>query len=188
MISRSSLKLGHMGSNTRSPGQMSRKLITLQRSHFLNNHHKYYSKCSSWWFLGLVENWVTWYHKLGHLAKLMENLVDALEVTLLKWSSWILLKMFVLILRWCIFVYPVTFFSFSVYVSFSVIIGPTEWYLVLVKCLCLGQFLSNYCSYSQWYLVRAYILAWPLECSRPYLILTFISQSIRHATLSYLLI
>ena len=39
--------------------------------------------------------------------------------------------------------------SFSVYVSFSVIIGPTEWYLVLVKCLCLGQFLSNYCSYSQ---------------------------------------
>ena len=73
-------------------------------------------------------------------------------------------------------------------VSFSVIIGPTEWYLVLVKCLCLGRFLSNYCSYSQRYLVYAYILAWPLECSHPYLTLTFISQSIRHATLSYLLI
>ena len=60
--------------------------------------------------------------------------------------------------------------------------------LVLVKCMCLGQFLSNYCSYSQWYLVHAYILAWPLECSHPYLTLTSISQSIRHATLSYLLI
>ena len=65
---------------------------------------------------------------------------------------------------------------------------PTEWYLVLVKCLCLGKFLSNYCFYSQWYLVHAYILAWPLECSHPYLTLTFISQSISHATLSYLLI
>ena len=56
-----------------------------------------------------------------------------------------------------------------------------------MKCLCLGQFLSNYFSYSQWYLVHAYILAWPIECSHPYLTLTFISQSIRHAT-SYLLI
>ena len=54
MISRSGLKLGHMRSKTRSPGQISRKLLTLQRSHFLNNHHKYCSKCSSWWFLGLV--------------------------------------------------------------------------------------------------------------------------------------
>ena len=54
MISRSSLKLGHMGSKTRWPGQISRKLLTLQRSHFLNNHHKYCSKCLSWWFLGLV--------------------------------------------------------------------------------------------------------------------------------------
>ena len=74
--------------------------------------------------------------------------------------------------------------------QFLIIIGPTEWYLVLVKCLYLGQILSNYCSYSQWYLVHvhAYILAWPLECSHPYLTFTFISQSIRHATLSYLLI
>ena len=57
-----------------------------------------------------------------------------------------------------------------------------------VKCLCLGQFLSNYCSNSQWYLVHAYISTWPLECSHPYLILASIWQSIRHATLSYLLI
>ena len=54
--------------------------------------------------------------------------------------------------------------------------------------VCLGQFLSNYCSYSQWYLPHAYILAWPLKYSHPYLTLTSISQSIRHATLSLLLI
>ena len=53
-----------------------------------------------------------------------------------------------------------------------------------MKCLYLGQVLSNYCFYSQWYLVHAYILAWPLECSHPYLTFTSISQSIRHATLS----
>ena len=57
-----------------------------------------------------------------------------------------------------------------------------------MKCLRLGQFLSNNCSYSQWYLVHVYILAWPLSCSHPYLTLICISQSIRHATLSYLLI
>ena len=46
---------------------------------------------------------------------------------------------------WRVFHGPVTFLSFSVYMqlSFSVIIGPTEWYLALVKCLHLGQFLSN---------------------------------------------
>ena len=58
----------------------------------------------------------------------------------------------------------------SNYWSYRVIFGT----FVLVKCLCLGQFLSNYCSYSQWYLVHVYILAWPLECSHPYLTLTFI--------------
>ena len=40
MISRSSLKQGYMGSKPRWPGQISRKLLTLQRSHFWNNHHK----------------------------------------------------------------------------------------------------------------------------------------------------
>ena len=189
VISRSSSNLGHMGSKTRSPCQISRKLFTLQRSHFWNIHHEYCSKYLSWWFLGLVQNWVTWYQKLSHLAKSKENLVDALEVTFLKWSSWILLKMFVLMIsKWCIFFYPVTFVSFfcfgqflSNYWSYRVLFGTCEVFV-------LGQFLSNYCSYSQWYLVHAYILAWPLECSHPYLTLTFISQSIRHATLSYLLI
>ena len=57
-----------------------------------------------------------------------------------------------------------------------------------MKYLCLGQFLSNYCSYSQWYLADAYSLAWPFEGIHPYLTLTSILQSIRYATLSYLLI
>ena len=39
MSSRSSLKLGHLGSKNRSPGQISGKLCLLQRSHFLSNHH-----------------------------------------------------------------------------------------------------------------------------------------------------
>ena len=68
----------------------------------------------------------------------------------------------------------------SNYLSYRVIFGTCEVFVF--------RFLSNCCSYSQWYLVHAYILVWPLECSHPYLTLTFISQSIRHATLSYLLI
>ena len=165
-------------------------------SHFFNNYHEYFSKYLSWWFLGLVQNLVTWNQNIGHQAKSKENFVDTLELTFSNWSSWILLKMFVLMISrwilelgdlWHIFHGPVTFLSFSVQVSFSNY-WSTEWYLALVKCLCLGQFLSNYCSYSQWYLTHAYILAWPLECSHPYLTLSSISQSIRHATLSYLLI
>ena len=140
MISRSSLKLGHLESEFRSPGK--------------------------------------------------SNLVNTIEVTFLKWSSWILLRMFVLMISrwtlelghlWHVFHGPVTFLSFFHLGPFSVTIGPTEWYLALVKCLYLGQFLSNYCSYSQWYLSYAYILAWLLECSHPYLTLTSSSQSIRHA-------
>ena len=36
--------------------------------------------------------------KLGHLAKLAENLVNILAVTFFKQSSWFLLKMFVLLI------------------------------------------------------------------------------------------
>ena len=71
---------------------------------------------------------------------------------------------------------------FSNYWSCRVIFGTC------VKCLCLGQFLTNYCSYSQLYLAHAYILTRPLEGSHPYLTLTSLSQCIRHATLSYMLI
>ena len=124
--------------------------------------------------------------KLGHQAKSKENLVDTLEVKFLKSSSWILLKIFVLMISrwslelghlWRIFHDPVTFLRFSVLVSFSVTIETTEWYLALMKCFCLSQFLSCYSSYGQWYLAYVYILAWPLECSHTYLTLTSILQS-----------
>ena len=39
-----------------------------------------------------------WGQKLGHLAKSAENFVNTLAVTFLKQSSWILLKMFVLMI------------------------------------------------------------------------------------------
>ena len=45
-----------------------------------------------------VRNWVTWGQKLGHQAKSKENLVNTLVVTFLKLSSWVLLKMFVLMI------------------------------------------------------------------------------------------
>ena len=52
----------------------------------------------SWWFLGQVRNWVTWGQKRDHQAKSKENLVNTLVITFLKQSSWILLKMFVLMM------------------------------------------------------------------------------------------
>ena len=63
-----------------------------------SNHHESCSICLSCWFLGQVRNWVTWGQKLGHLARSAENLVNTLAVTFLKQSSWILLKMFVLMI------------------------------------------------------------------------------------------
>ena len=137
IISRSSSKLGHRGSKTRSPGQISRKLLVLQRSHFLNSHHKYCSKCSSWWFLG---------QKLGHLAKSEENLVDALEVTFFKWSSWILLKIFLDDFKVMYIFLSSDFLKFFSLGQFLSNYWSYRKILVLVKCLCLGQFLSNYCS------------------------------------------
>ena len=141
MISRSSLKLGHLIWETRSPGQIKGK------------------PC---------------WHSRGHI---------------LKWSSWILLKMFVLMIsRWCIFSLYSDFLKFfhlgqflSNYWSYRVIIGTREVFV-------FRSVSQYYSSYSQWYLVHAYILAWPFECSHPYLTLTCISQSMRHATLSYLLV
>ena len=52
-------------------------------------------------------------------------------------------------------------------------VSPFRWFK---KGSC--QFLSNYCSYSQWYLVHAYILAWPLECSHPFLTLAGLGGSV----------
>ena len=97
MISRSSSKLEHLGSKTRSPGQISVKSYHSSR-HFSSNHHESCSKCLSWCVLGQVRNWVTWSQKLGHGAKSAENFVNTLAVIFFKQSSWILLKMFVLMI------------------------------------------------------------------------------------------
>ena len=85
-----------------------------------------------------------------------------------------------------------------------------SWSSDFLKFFRLGQFLSKYLSYrvvsgtcevfvfrliSQQLLLlqpvilsSCIILAWPLECSHLNLTLNSISESIRHATLSYLLI
>ena len=99
MIFRSGSKLGHLGSKTRVtwPDQQ-KTLLTLWWSLFSSNHHESCSTCLSWWFLGQVWNCVTWGQKLSHLAKSAENLVNTLAVAFLKQSSWILLKMFVLMI------------------------------------------------------------------------------------------
>ena len=47
----------------------------------------------------------------------------------------------------------------------------------------LGQFLSNYWFYNG-DLALEYILAWSIEYSHPYLILTYLSRSISCTTLS----
>ena len=61
----------------------------------VNNHHKSWWNCLSCWFLGQVWKWVTWGRKLGHWFKSQANFVNTLEVfRLLEWSSWVVLKMF----------------------------------------------------------------------------------------------
>ena len=67
MKSRSSLKLGHLGSKTRSPGQ-----IVISRPFQDQDVLKFET--------------VTWSQKLGHQAKSKENLVNTLVVTFLKQS------------------------------------------------------------------------------------------------------
>ena len=70
--------------------------VVVRHQQFWNNHHESCSICLSWWFLGQVWNWVTWGQKLGHQAKSAENLVNTLAF--LKQSSWILLKMLILMI------------------------------------------------------------------------------------------
>ena len=107
--------------------------------------------------LGQVWNWVTWNKELGHQVKSKVNLVNTLEVT----SSWILLKCVLRISRWGSKL--MTFIS-----------QPSNF----VKFFGLGQFLSKYWSYNSDHLAIANILAWPLECSHPYLTMMYISWSI----------
>ena len=98
-IFRSGSKLGHLGSKTRSPGQITENLVNTLVVTFFKQSSRILLNMFVWWFLRQVLNWVTWGQKLGHLAKSAENLVNTLAVTFFKQSSWILLKMFVLISR-----------------------------------------------------------------------------------------
>ena len=71
-------------------------LLTLKRSQFWPSLDETCPECLPLWNLGQVRYWVTWGKKLGHQVKSKEKLVNTLEVTFLKQSSWILLKMFAL--------------------------------------------------------------------------------------------
>ena len=73
-------------------------LLTLQRSQFWPNLDETCPEYLPLWNLGQVWYWVTWGKKLGHQVKSKEKLVNTLEVTFLKQSIWILLKMFVLMI------------------------------------------------------------------------------------------
>ena len=98
MIFRPGSKLGHLGEKLGHLARSAENLVNTLVSHFSSNHHEPCSTCLSWWFLGQVWNWVTWGQKLGHLAKSAENLVNTLVVTFLKQWSWILLRIFVLMI------------------------------------------------------------------------------------------
>ena len=85
-------------SSPKPKGQLTPNLLGSIGVTFLSSHYESCSKCLSWWFLGQVWNWVTWGQKLGHLAKSVENLVIILAGTFFKQSSWILLRLFVLMI------------------------------------------------------------------------------------------
>ena len=83
MISRSSSKLGHLGSKTRSPCQISRK------SYHSSGHifEAIIMNLAQNFCLDDFRNWVTWGQKLGHRAKSAENFINTLAVTFFKQSS-----------------------------------------------------------------------------------------------------
>ena len=75
MKSRSSLKLGHLGSKTRSPGQIKGKYCKHSRGPIFKAI-----------IMSLVQNVCLddWGQKLGHQTKSKENFVNTLAVTFVK--------------------------------------------------------------------------------------------------------
>ena len=67
MKSRSDLKLGNIGSETRS--NLGKTICTLQRAHFKFNLHETLPECLSKLNLGQDQNWVVSGQKLGHKVK-----------------------------------------------------------------------------------------------------------------------
>ena len=121
MISRSSLKLGYLGQKLVHLAKSAENLVNTlvvtffkQSSWILLNMFVLMISRSSLklgqaiimnlaqnvcrWVLGQAWNWVTLGQKVGHQARSAENFVNTLVVTFLKQSSWILLKMFVLMI------------------------------------------------------------------------------------------
>ena len=148
MISRSSSKLGHLGSKLGHQAKSKENLVNTLAITFLKQSSWILLKCFSWWFLGQVQNWVTWGQQLGHQAKSKEDLFNTLEVTFLKQSSWILLKMFILMIsRWSLelgYLRPILqssdflkFFHFGPFLSnywfIRVIFGTCEVFCVWVS-------------------------------------------------------
>ena len=88
-------KLGHMGSKTRSQGQINGKPCEHSKGQFWPDSHQSWSECLSLWNLGPFQNWVTWGQKLGHRVKWKENLVNTVEVTVWTRFSSISVRMIV---------------------------------------------------------------------------------------------
>ena len=69
MKSRSGLKLGHIGSETRSPGQILEKPFVHFRGHSSNAIFMKLCQCFSHLNLEQDQNWVVSGQKLGHKVK-----------------------------------------------------------------------------------------------------------------------
>ena len=87
----------HPLSVIRRPPSSTISLLTLWRSQFWPSLDETCPEYLSLWNLGPVWYWVTWGQKLGHQVKSKEKL-NTLEVTFLKQSSCILLKMIALMI------------------------------------------------------------------------------------------
>ena len=86
-ISRSSLKLGHLGSKTRSPGQIKGRPCYHSRGHIFD---AIIMNLAQMFALMISRSSLKLGHmgsKLGHQAKSKENLVNTPEVTFFKYSS-----------------------------------------------------------------------------------------------------
>ena len=100
MKSRSGLILGHLGSKTRSPGQIKGKTCKHSRDHIFEavimNVAQNICLDDFCMYVKFNSKSLFFDQKLGHQAKSKEKFVNTLAVTFMKQSSWILLIVFVL--------------------------------------------------------------------------------------------
>ena len=81
---RSDSKLDHLGSKTRSQGQINTNLIYTPAVTVLKQSSWILLKMFVLMILGQIRNWITWGQKLGHRAKSEEDLVNTPEVIFFK--------------------------------------------------------------------------------------------------------